>query len=221
MDVEKLLSARHLDAGDRHRPLNSHNSKHQRLDEPHVAPLNALVGAWRVERATSHIPWFDPDDGGVNARVLILMESPAPSTVSETGSGMCSEDNADPSNRQLSRLRAQAGIPRAQCIKWNMVPWSTHQPGTSARAPTRSEIESAVPYLLQLLELARDVDVVVALGKVASAGFMSATSAGAPSLYRVVFAPHPSQRNAAARAETLERLARVFRLVANHIGVVD
>lgn len=218
MDSEKSLAPRHLDA---RRSPHSQASKHKRLDEPHVGPLNALVGSWRVERSTNHIPWFDPDDGGVNARVMILMESPAPTTVSETGSGVCSEDNGDPSNRQLSRLRAQAGIPRAQCLKWNMVPWSTRQPGGSDSAPTRSEIESAVPYLLQLLDLTQELDVVVALGKVASAGLMSATSAGASTLYRVVAAPHPSQRNAAAREESLERIARAFRLVANHIGVHD
>jgi uracil-DNA glycosylase len=192
--------------------------KHERLGEPHVAPLNALVSAWRAERGTTRIPWFDPSDGGVTARVLILMEAPAPGTVRATGSGICSEDNADPSNRQIAALRAAAAIPRAQCLKWNMVPWATHELGESIRAPARSEIVSAVPYLLQLLDVSRRVEVVVTLGNVATQGFMLATSTGAPSLYRVVSAPHPSQRNAGARVEALKRIARAFQLAAGHIG---
>lgn len=76
-----------------------------------------------------------------------------------------------------------------------------------------------MPYLLQVLNLARRVDVVITLGNIATAGFMRATStADAPALYRVVSAPHPSQRNAAARTEALERITRAFRLVAGHVG---
>lgn len=193
--------------------------KRERLDEPHIAPLNALVRAWRADRVTTGIPWFDPDDGGVNARVLILMEAPAPATVSQTGSGVCSEDNADPSNRRLSALREAAGISRALCLKWNMVPWATHEPGGPVRTPPMSEVDVAVPYLLQLLDVARNVEVVVTLGNIATGGFMRATSAAeAPALYRVVSAPHPSQRNASARVQAMERIARAFRLAASHIG---
>jgi uracil-DNA glycosylase len=193
--------------------------KYERLNEPHVEPLNSLVRVWRTERATTRIPWFDPDDGGVHARILILMESPAPATVSETGGGVCSEDNVDVSNRTLSTLRTATGISRSVCVKWNMVPWGINEPGRPVSTPSRSDIETAVPYLLQVLALARSIDVVVTLGNVATAGFMRATAAAdARRLYRVVSAPHPSQRNAAARSQALDRISHAFRLVANHIG---
>lgn len=193
--------------------------KRERLYEPHVAPLNTLVEAWRREKATTRIPWFDPDDGGVNARVMILMEAPAPRTVSATGTGICSEDNADSTNRRLSALREAAGVARAQCVKWNMVPWAVNEDARPVRTPSRPETDSAIPHLLELLRLLREVEVVVALGNVASSGFLRATTApGVPNTYRVVSAPHPSQRNAHGRADALDRIARAFSLVADHLG---
>ena len=52
--------------------------RRSRVDEPHVFALNALVRAWRAAVDEQRfVPWFDPDGPGVNARILVLMESPA------------------------------------------------------------------------------------------------------------------------------------------------
>ncbi len=48
-----------------------------RLREPHVAPLTDFVERLRASRGRGEaVPWFDPADAGVHARVLLLYEAP-------------------------------------------------------------------------------------------------------------------------------------------------
>ena len=111
-----------------------------RVLEAHVAELNALVQTWRAEDPERSVPWFDPADGGTTASVLLLLESPAPSTTSPTGSHLCSEDNTDATNRLLRSRRLAAGLPRSACVKWNAVPWASaapHRAPDLARAASR------------------------------------------------------------------------------------
>jgi hypothetical protein len=44
----------------------------ERLDEPHVRPLMALIE--RMRASGLKVPNADPNDGGVDARVLVLLE---------------------------------------------------------------------------------------------------------------------------------------------------
>src|SRR5690349_13451621 len=76
-------------------------AKQARWEEEHVAPVQELVANIRLriateqeaELATVHVPRVDPDSGGVAAKVLLLLESPAgPAAL---GSGMLSADNDD------------------------------------------------------------------------------------------------------------------------------
>lgn len=101
-------------------------AKQARLWEGHVAPINQLVdqirhaiarewqAAHRGAAPPVFVPYVDPDSGGVQARVLFVLESPAgPAAL---GSGMLSADNNDgsaknglevlPSQRDASHLRA-------------------------------------------------------------------------------------------------------------------
>src|SRR3954466_14017030 len=68
----------------------------RRLEEPHVAPLTALVRSLQ-ERGLS-VPSIDPNDGGIDARVLFLLESRGPKAV---GSTFISRDTTDPSARNI------------------------------------------------------------------------------------------------------------------------
>jgi hypothetical protein len=62
--------------------MNKHSwfrdGKLRRVHDPHVAPLNALVVAWRQEGRD--VPRVDPDLGGVYSRILFLHESPGPAS---------------------------------------------------------------------------------------------------------------------------------------------
>jgi len=89
-------------------------SKRDRVDDPHVALLNALARRWRTDGR--FVPWFDPDGGGVRAQVLLLMETPGPETVAAGDQGVSSEDNPDPTARALCAARAGSGLRADQCL---------------------------------------------------------------------------------------------------------
>lgn len=76
------------------------------VDEPHVAPLNALVRRIRLQHAG--VPFFDPEAGGVNARILFLLEAPGPKAVD-----FVSLDNNDQTAENMLRLLVESGINRA------------------------------------------------------------------------------------------------------------
>ncbi len=49
------------------------------LDQDHVRPLHGIVERLRRRLGvTTTIPTFDPCDGGIRARILLLLEAPDP-----------------------------------------------------------------------------------------------------------------------------------------------
>ena len=95
------------------------------LTQTHVKPLFDLAASIRAERGTEcHIPDFDPYDGGVNARVLFLLEALGPKAAgTKVSSGFVSSNNPDPTARNLWHLIYEAGILRSETLIWNIVPW--------------------------------------------------------------------------------------------------
>ena len=89
-------------------------------------------------------PWFDPDGGGIGARVLFLHENPGRRATSARGSGFISADNNDDTAANFFRTRDQVGLPRDQFVSWNVVPW--YQPGGECTAnATRQDVRGALP----------------------------------------------------------------------------
>lgn len=198
------------------------SDKRRRLDTPNVAPLNDLVRSWRSRGADRSIPWFDPDDGGTGAKVLILMESPAPRTVGPSGSNFCSLDNSDSSNRLLGNLIEEAGIRRADCLKWNAVPAALRDELGAPRAARRADVEDGAHRLREVLALTRRLQIVLTLGSAALSGFMLAITGEPPGrLYKVLAAPHPSQRNTSSRAQSLRRIENALRAIAADLDLDD
>ncbi|PIK69151.1 uracil-DNA glycosylase, partial [Methylobacterium frigidaeris] len=126
-----------------------------------------------------------------------------------------SRDNPTGTAANLFRFLSQAGIPRADTLIWNAVPWVIHAPGARNRAPRTGEIRAARAYLPPLLALMPDLAVVVLSGRV-SQTLASDLAAAHPDL-PVVAIPHPSptyvctsplvsQRIAAGLAEAARRL---------------
>jgi len=129
-----------------------------------VAPLNQLVARWRshLPRAGCIIPWFDPDDGGVAACVLLLLEAPAPATARLGDQAVCSEDNNDSTNRALRELRTRAGLDRGHVVKWNIVPWAV--PPEVPRRPLRAcDVTAALPALREVTDLLPSLQLVIPL----------------------------------------------------------
>lgn len=139
--------------------------KRRLLGKPRVAPLTDFVRSLR-EEVPGHVPYFDPDDGGVEDRVLFLFEAPGPSTGNE-GSGFISRDNDDPSAANFFRYNHEAGLERKKTISWNTVPWFVAGPDGRFRKPTDDEVRQAEPATVRLLDLLPHVEVIVLCGLVA------------------------------------------------------
>lgn len=63
----------------------------------HIAPLTEYVAKLRL-RGLGEVPDFDPLDGGIEARILFLLEKPGPMTAEggkRIGSGFISRNNDD------------------------------------------------------------------------------------------------------------------------------
>lgn len=181
--------------------------KRLRVDADHVRPLNELVRAWRAREPQALVPWFDPDDGGVQASVLVLMESPGPATVRPGGSNFCSEDNSDGTARTFRRLREEATLPRAGYLKWNIVPWAVHGPDGQWRAPLQSDLAAARPALAQLMQALPNLRLVIAMGQPACNGLMGyLTSQPVIDPPLILAVPHPSQRNTVGRTQAEQRI---------------
>lgn len=129
--------------------------KLERLWDDHVAPLNRTVACWRQRPDLDGftIPWFDPDDGGVGASVLLLLEAPSPATARSGDLSICSEDNHDATNRILKELRSASGLERREVVKWNIVPWASGIPASSTplRVPAVSAALPALEAIMRLL----------------------------------------------------------------------
>lgn len=132
------------------------------LSQPHVQPLVSYLGDIRNALGIDYeMPMFDPCDGGINARVLILLEAPGPKAV---GSQFISRNNPDRTAENINNLLQKAGIPRADTILWNIVPWYIGN-GKKIRPATKADISLALPFLKKLIEILTNLDFIVLMGK--------------------------------------------------------
>lgn len=196
------------------RDRSERQRKFARLDEPHVAPLTGLVRRWRETQPHRAVPWFDPDDGGVGATVLILMEAPGPRTVAAGDLGFCSEDNDDATAAVLRRERERSGLRRSSYLRWNIVPWQLVDDEQRWRAPRPADLDEAMSPLTELLEWLPDLRLTITVGRPALHGWTSHQTLFSDRLLPVLAVPHPSQRNTAGGEESLRRLRFALRAAA-------
>lgn len=159
-----------------------------RIHEPHVRALTDLSDEIAQEMRW-WTPNFDPESGGVKAKVLLLLESPGP-RVSDTG--FISQDNPDQTAENMSCLLKLSGLDRSSVLLWNIVPWQMSAKGVVA--PTSTQLEQAAPYTLRLLDLLPEVQAVVLIGLKAQRGWAHVL----PQLTRTLpsfLCPHPSPLN--------------------------
>jgi hypothetical protein len=133
--------------------------RESRLLEPHVRPLTELILSWRARGLD--VPNIDPDDGGVLARALFLLESPGPRAV---GTGFISRDNPDPSARNMTAALAGAGFDRVDTVLWNVVPYCVSSVEANRNA-SREQIRAAAPLTQQFVDLLPALKVVVFCGR--------------------------------------------------------
>ena len=172
------------------------------LDAPHLRPLRELARRIAFERAAS-VPDPDPLDGGIAARLLLLLETPGPAIVR---TGFVSRDNPTGTAANLFRFLAEAGIARGDTLIWNAIPWVIHAEGARNRAPLRSETRAAEPYLAPLLACLPRLRVVVLAGRVAgeSREALARLQPGVP----ILAVPHPSPTYVCTSPSVPDRIRR-------------
>jgi hypothetical protein len=134
------------------------------------------------------VPDFDPLDGGHTATVLFLFEKPGPMTSlrrgqERKGSGFISRDNDDPTAEATFLFMRKAGLDRRLTTVWNMVPW-----WNGTRAIRAEELNAGMAALDELLNLMKNLQVVVLVGRRAARARSHLEGRGIP----VLQSPHPS-----------------------------
>lgn len=155
------------------------------LADPRFAPLEGF--ARDLAARFGPTPHVDPLDGGVAARLLLLLETPGPGAEPLR---FVSRDNPTGTARNLRRFLAEAGLGRRDAVIWNAVPWTIHAAGARNRAPTRAEAAAGLAELPGFLDLLPDLRVAVLAGRVAAgAEPVVRLRKPAAAVFRV---PHPS-----------------------------
>lgn len=136
--------------------------RYGRLHLPHIAPLTKFVEDLRAEKGTDYqLPYFDPWDGGIEARVLFLLEAPGAKAVF---SGFISRNNPDETAKNFYQLNSEARIPREETVTWNVVPWYIGT-GVKIRPAKADDIAAGMRGLQRLLDLLPNLQVIVLVGQ--------------------------------------------------------
>lgn len=155
--------------------------------DTHISPLTNFVETIRKETGLNReIPYFDPLDGGINAKCLFLFEAPGPRAVD---SGFISRNNPDESAKNFFELNHEAGLPRELTISWNVVPWYIGT-GTKIRPANKNDIDGGKKYLLDLLSLLPNLRIIVLGGRKAQKA-ETLIKAAYPDI-NLMKMPHPS-----------------------------
>ena len=181
------------------------------LGAPHLATMRPLIDAMREHHGD--VPDPDPLDGGAQARLLLLLETPGPSI---RGTGLVSRDNPTGTAANLLRFLAEAGLPRKDTLIWNAVPFVIHAPGALNRAPNRGEIAAGRGWLAPLLAVLPRLRVVVLAGRIA--GQSEHVIAAARPDVAILAMPHPSPTYVCTSPDVRARIADAMNDAARHLA---
>ncbi|GGK38135.1 hypothetical protein GCM10008955_35040 [Deinococcus malanensis] len=137
--------------------------KRGRLEKAYALPLTHYVQRLRQEHGHDNVPDFDPEDGGVSAKILLLLTSPSPHALPHSGSGFVSMENHDSTAQAVNKAVHSLLIGRMSFVLWNLVPWRT-----PSEKPTGNEVAAGLKELGELMKLLPNVQVVIATGTSAS-----------------------------------------------------
>jgi len=131
------------------------------LKKRHILPLTTLVNDIRKERGLrAEVPYFDPLDGGIQARCLFVLEAPGPKAIE---SGFVSRNNSDETAKNFFRFNKEVGLQRKKTIIWNIVPWYLGS-GERIQPAKSADIKAGFPYLVQLIHKLPKPKVIILLG---------------------------------------------------------
>lgn len=143
--------------------------KESKLEGDHMGALKGYVENLRSSSCVRQVPHFDPDDGGVRARVLLLKEAPGPTAIK---SGFVTPRNAGQTAMNMTRVREESGMKPCMLANWNVVPWYVgNADGSKIRPPTKAEVAEGVDCAIELLKLLPDIRVIILTGNKARKGW--------------------------------------------------
>jgi hypothetical protein len=177
--------------------------------EPHMAPLIAYRERLELD-GIGEVPSFDPLDGGVNARVLFLLEKPGPKTSRNgSGSGFISRDNNDQSAAHSFVFHHDSGLDRRETLLWNLIPW-----WDGAIKFTREQERLGLERAKELLDLMPRLDTVVLVG---STAHKAESKLCLPGL-RILKSAHPSAQVKAFNPTLFYAIPKVWKQAAIRVG---
>ena len=148
--------------------------KLSRIREPHVRKLNDLSD--RIADAAGlprgHVPYVDPNQGGVRARVLVLLDNPSTKAEAGTGSGLLSLDNNDRTARNCREAYARHSVAWSDVVHWNVVPFPVA--GIKNGGSTVAERARSAQWTREFVVLCPDLEMVLLLGAAARDGWQRA-----------------------------------------------
>ncbi|GBF07581.1 hypothetical protein DAERI_150099 [Deinococcus aerius] len=179
------------------------------LREPRMLPLTEYTDDL-ARRTNRVIPFFDPEDGGTQAELLLLMSHVDGDPGSaRNGSPFISMENEDPTANNLQRVILDLGLPRSTLLLWNVVPWQDGDPKKEAGVGAIH-----LPRLIQRLPNLRGIAVLSKEGSV-----VKSVREEVPSRYRLewtyTFSPGPRgyAHNGARLTQDLQNIARKLSLL--------
>lgn len=167
--------------------------KKNHLRDPHVAPINALADAIAdaegIDRGS--VPYVDPQLGGVEARVLALLDNPSTKAEVGTGSGLLSLENDDRTARNCAAFYNDLRLSPGQFVHWNVAPAPIA--GVKNGGSSLDERERGAAWLRELVALLPDLQTVLLMGEHARDGWKR-SGLDLPGVHIPEDVPHPSQR---------------------------
>ena len=172
--------------------------------------LDAFVQSLRGARSDPcDVPGFDPQNGNLNAKLLLVLEAPGPGALA---SKCVSIDNDDPTARNLKALLAKAGIRHDDLIVWNVVPWYCGNPDkTKIEVPSVRNLAEGIESLCTLVPLLKNLKAIVLVGSTARKAHvrLSATTQA-----RILSCHHMSQRVLNVNKNAARENKAVFQFLA-------
>lgn len=182
------------------------------VEQPRVRPLSDFRCQLLASLPSgSFVPNFDPLDGGIAARILLLLETPGrvPRQTRFT-----SLDNPSSTSKNLLPMVLSAGLKRSDVLMWNLVPWDVGTK-TKVRPTTDDDRSKGTQALFRLLGLLPRLRSIVFFGTNAQKA-MATVNKEHPDL-NLLRSPHPSPTNLNTRPDCRDRIAAALTTAAQSI----
>jgi uracil-DNA glycosylase len=137
--------------------------------DENVRVLNQYVEALKEAKgADFDVPFFDPADGGVNARILLVLETPGRRAAGrQDASELVSIDNDDDTAANMSAFEQKANLTRDWLVHWNIIPWYVQ----TGKPILKAQREEGAEELEKVITLMPRLQVIVLLGNTADIAY--------------------------------------------------